>query len=104
MGKNNKEEKANPNVIEANLFKEEQETKEEKVKQVLQLEHALTVEDEHYEFPPIQLLAEGDKKSIKGGKKAVADTATRLQKTLYSFGVSAKVENVSVGPAITRYD
>ena len=33
-----------------------------------------------------------------------ADTAARLQKTLYSFGVSAKVENVSVGPAITRYE
>ena len=99
-----KEEKSNPDVIEANLFKEEQETKEEKVKQVLQLEHTITVEDEHYEFPPIQLLGEGDKKSVKGGKKAVADTATKLQKTLYSFGVSAKVENVSVGPAITRYE
>lgn len=106
IGKKNKEkeEKANPDVIEANLFKEEQEQKEEKVKQVLQLEHTMTVEDEHYEFPPIQLLSEGDKKTIKGGKKAVADTATRLQKTLYSFGVSAKVENVSVGPAITRYE
>ena len=102
--KDKKEEKSNPNEIEANLFKEEQETKEEKVKQVLQLEHTLTVEDEHYEFPPIQLLAEGDKKAVKGGKKAVADIATRLQKTLYSFGVSAKVENVSVGPAITRYE
>ena len=104
-GKNKKEEKiTNPDVLEANLFKEEQETKEEKVKQVLQLEHTLTVEDEHYEFPPIQLLSEGDKKTVKGGKKAVADTATKLQKTLYSFGVSAKVENVSVGPAITRYE
>ena len=102
--KDKKEEKSNPNEIEANLFKAEQETKEEKVKQVLQLEHTLTVEDEHYEFPPVQLLAEGDKKAIKGGKKAVADTATCLQKTLYSFGVSAKVENVSVGPAITRYE
>ena len=102
--KNTEEKKANPDEIEANLFKEEQETKEEKVKQVLQLEHTLTVEDEHYEFPPIQLLAEGEKKGIKGGKKAVADTATKLQKTLYSFGVSAKVENVSVGPAITRYE
>ena len=106
---NNKEskeikEKSNPNELEANLFKAEQETKEEKVKQVLQLEHTITVEDEHYEFPPIQLLAEGEKKGVKGGKKAVADTATRLQKTLYSFGVSAKVENVSVGPAITRYE
>lgn len=97
-------ENSNPDVIEANLFKEEQEIKEEKVKQVLQLEHTLTVEDEAYEFPPIQLLAEGDKKAVKGGKKAVADTATKLQKTLYSFGVSAKVENVSVGPAITRYE
>ena len=102
--KENKEEKSNPNVLEANLFKAEQETKEEKVKQVLQLEHTITVEDEHYEFPPIQLLSEGEKKGIKGGKKAVADTATKLQKTLYSFGVSAKVENVSVGPAITRYE
>ena len=102
--KEKKEEKANPDVLEANLFKAEQETKEEKVKQVLQLEHTITVEDEHYEFPPIQLLSEGEKKGIKGGKKAVADTATKLQKTLYSFGVSAKVENVSVGPAITRYE
>ena len=102
--KKEEKEKSNPDVLEANLFKAEQETKEEKVKQVLQLEHTLTVEDEHYEFPPIQLLAEGEKKGVKGGKKAVADTATRLQKTLYSFGVSAKVENVSVGPAITRYE
>ena len=90
--------------IEENLFKKEQEQKQEKVKEVLQLEHALTVEDEHYEFPPVQLLSEGEKKVIKGGKKAVTDTASKLQKTLYSFGVSAKVENVSVGPAITRYE
>ena len=101
-GKNNSD--INPDVIDANLFKTEQETKEEKVKEVLQLEHTMTVEDEHYEFPPIQLLSEPDKKPNKASKKAVADTATRLQKTLYSFGVSAKVENVSVGPAITRYE
>ena len=97
-------EKVNPNNIEANLFKEEQEEKEEKTKSVLVLEHALTVEDETYEFPPIEFLSEGEGRTIKGGKKALADTATKLQKTLYSFGVSAKVENVSVGPAITRYE
>lgn len=93
-----------PDVLEANLFKQEQEQKEEKIKEVLTLEHAITVEDEHYEFPPIQLLNLGVEKVVKGGKKAVAETATKLQKTLYSFGVSAKVENVSVGPAITRYE
>ena len=99
-----KVERQAPDYIENNLFKKEQEKKEEKIKEVLQLEHTLTVEDENYEFPPIQLLSEGDKKGIKGGKKVVTDTASKLQKTLYSFGVSAKVENVSVGPAITRYE
>ena len=99
-----KEEKQSPEFIENPLFKEEQLQKEERTKEVLQLEHTVTVEDENYEFPPITLLSEGDKKGIKGSKKALADTASKLQKTLYSFGVSAKVENVSVGPAITRYE
>ena len=93
-----------PDVIENNLFKQEEEKKEDKKKEVLQLEHAMVVEDEHYEYPPIELLSKGKAKSLKGGAKALTDTATKLQKTLYSFGVSAKVENVSVGPAITRYE
>ena len=96
--------KMEPDFIEGNLFKKEEEKKEEKVKEVLQLEHAVAVEDEHYEYPPIELLSKGSKKAIKGGAKALTDVATRLQKTLYSFGVQAKVENVSVGPAITRYE
>ena len=93
-----------PNVIDANLFKQVEEKKEDKVKEVLQLEHTVTVEDDNYEFPPIQLLSEPEKKNNRIGKKALAETVTRLQKTLYSFGVSAKVENVAVGPAITRYE
>ena len=93
-----------PDVIENNLFRQEEEQKEDKKKEVLQLEHAMTVEDEHYEYPPVELLSKPTKKALKGGAKALTDTATRLQKTLYSFGVSAKVENVSVGPAITRYE
>ena len=97
--------KMEPDFIEGNLFKQEEEKKEEKVKQVLQLEHAMAVEeDDNYEFPPVELLSKGSKKALKGGAKALTDVATRLQKTLYSFGVQAKVENVSVGPAITRYE
>ena len=67
------------------------------------MEHALVVEDEHYEYPPVELLSKG-KKASRGSAKMLADTAAKLQKTLYSFGVSAKVENVSVGPTITRYE
>lgn len=95
----------NPNEL-GNLFKEVAEEKKENTKQELNLEHTMTMEDEKetYEFPPIEMLSMGSKASIKGGKKTVTDTATKLQKTLYSFGVSAKVENVSVGPAITRYE
>ena len=98
------EPQSSPDVIDANLFKQVEEQKEDKVKEVLQLEHTVTIDDENYEFPPVQLLSEPEKRANRGGKKAVTDTATRLQKTLYSFGVSAKVENVSVGPAITRYE
>ena len=88
---------------ENTLFKKEEEQKEDKSKEVLVLEHTLTVEDENYEFPPIDLLKKG-KPGSKKGEKAVIETANKLKKTLYSFGVSAKVENVSVGPAIIRYE
>lgn len=94
----------NPNEIN-DYFVQEEETKEDKTKQVLNLQHNATiVDDEDYEFPPVELLKQGTPKTVKGGKKALTDTATKLQRTLYSFGVSAKVENVSVGPAITRYE
>ena len=96
--------KDDPEYIEGNLFKQEEEKKQDNKKEVLQLEHAVIVEDEHYEYPPINLLSKNTKKASKTGARALTDTAAKLQKTLYSFGVSAKVENVSVGPAITRYE
>ena len=87
-----------------NLFVQEEEQKEDKTKQVLQLQHTLVAEDDNYVFPSVNLLSKSEKKALKGGTKALQETATRLQRTLYSFGVQAKVENVSVGPAITRYE
>ena len=102
--KNNNNNKVNEKVDTNDIFVEEEKQKQDNTKAVLQLEHTMTVEDEHYEYPPVNLLTKGDKKTTKAGAKALTDTATKLQKTLYSFGVSAKVENVSVGPAITRYE
>ena len=102
--KNKKEEKQAPEFIEDPLFKTQEKAKEDETKQVLQLEHTITVEDENYEFPPLTLLKEGDKKAGKGNNRALTETASKLQKTLYNFGVVAKVEHVSVGPAITRYE
>ncbi len=96
-------EQATKPTDEENFFKQEQEVKEDKTKQVLVLEHTLTVEDENYEFPPIDLMQVGENRNTTE-KQTLAETANRLNKTLYSFGVSAKVEKVSVGPAITRYE
>ena len=92
------------NSQENSLFKQEEEKKEDKTKEVLQLEHSMMVEDENYEYPPITLLQKAPKKTLKGGTRALKETADKLQKTLYSFGVHAKVEDISVGPAITRYE
>jgi S-DNA-T family DNA segregation ATPase FtsK/SpoIIIE len=101
-----KDEKVKPNPNElTDLFREQEVVKENKTQAVLQLEHNTTSEeDDNYEFPPFELMKQGSSKSKKGGNRALTETAAKLQKTLYSFGVSAKVENYSVGPAITRFE
>jgi len=94
----------NPNEL-SGLFVKQAVEKEEKTQEILKLEHNMTTEDdENYEFPPLELMKEGNSKGSKGGNKALSETALKLQKTLHSFGVAAKVENYSVGPAITRFE
>ncbi|HZJ58384.1 MAG TPA: DNA translocase FtsK [Clostridia bacterium] len=58
-----------------------------------------------YSFPPITLLEEAKalKESKLSGAK-VRNNAKLLEDTLMSFGISAKVLQVSKGPAITRYE
>ena len=46
------------------LFKQEEEQKQDKTKQVLQLEHTISVEEENYVFPPIKLLHKTEKQAI----------------------------------------
>jgi len=65
---------------------------------------ASTPEVQNYILPPIDIL-----QKTKGGggdkyKKELTATAQKLQDTLNSFGVAAKVINVSRGPAVTRYE
>ncbi len=99
-----KKDSVQPDVIEANLFSTVEKEKESNTKEVLQLGHTMTVEEENYEYPPIEILGKPPKKTLRGGAKALTNTASKLQRTLHSFGVAAKVENVTVGPAITRYE
>ena len=86
------------------FFKKQKEQKEDKtVKEVLTLDHTTHVEEDNYEFPPIDLLAP-PKEGVSFSKKAIHDTAVKLQKTLASFGVEAKVTNITKGPTVTRYE
>ena len=89
---------------ENNLFVQEEEEKQDKTKQVLRLEHTMAVEEDNYVYPPVDILSKMKTASLQGGTQTLKNTAAKLQKTLYSFGVQAKVENVTVGPAITRYE
>jgi S-DNA-T family DNA segregation ATPase FtsK/SpoIIIE len=59
---------------------------------------------ENYKKPNAELLNKIDKKSDDNGKKRVLKNASLLEKTLSDFGVEAKVNQVTVGPTITRYE
>jgi S-DNA-T family DNA segregation ATPase FtsK/SpoIIIE len=59
-----------------------------------------------YNYPTIELLnkSTGDSHNSKTSKAAANEGAKKLEETLRSFGVEAKVVNVSRGPAVTRYE
>lgn len=59
-----------------------------------------------YKFPPLSLLAESKEgaRNTKIGKNPAVEGAKKLEETLSSFGVAAKVINVSKGPTVTRYE
>ena len=59
-----------------------------------------------YRRPPIELLEAGPdtKKDIKTYRAMAIEGARKLEETLSSFGVAAKVVNISRGPAVTRYE
>lgn len=57
----------------------------------------------NYRYPPLNLLR-NTKSSVAGGKDEVAKNAERLSMALESFGIDAKIVNVTRGPSITRYE
>ena len=104
-GTENKDNEENVERIGNAVFREKEKEFQPKTEEVMELDaEDIVYEDYEYEYPPIELLNEGKKTSAKASKQMIEDTANALQKTLYSFGVSAKVMDVSVGPAIARYE
>lgn len=57
-----------------------------------------------YEFPPLQLLKDNPFAGVRSSKEMLHKNAEKLEQTLESFGVQAKVVNISYGPTVTRYE
>lgn len=57
-----------------------------------------------YKFPPIDILAKDPGVTDSGIKEELQENAVKLVETLRSFNVKTKIENISRGPTITRYE
>ena len=58
-----------------------------------------------YKFPPVNLLNQNVQAKLnKEDKKELLNNANKLEETLNSFGVEAKVLQVTKGPSVTRFE
>lgn len=57
-----------------------------------------------YKFPPISILGKDPQAGTTQSKAQMLATAQKLEDTLKSFGVNAKVMQINQGPTVTRYE
>lgn len=62
------------------------------------------VRDENYQLPPVRMFALPDAPKSGFNHRSAQDNARKLEMTLESFGVQAKVLEISRGPTVTRYE
>ncbi len=65
---------------------------------------ATTVPPRPYVIPPLELLAVEPPRAARTAPGAIEAMSRKLEDTLASFGLEAKVVNVTTGPAITRFE
>ncbi|UYO36995.1 DNA translocase FtsK [Bacillus zhangzhouensis] len=62
------------------------------------------LENKDYELPSLDILADPQHSGQQTDKKNIYENARKLEKTFQSFGVKAKVTQVHLGPAVTKYE
>jgi DNA segregation ATPase FtsK/SpoIIIE, S-DNA-T family len=99
-------ERAYANPPEAQHSKPDKPKKEnEAEKDELQEPIAFTeVENTAYELPPINILKLPNKTDQSGEYELIHANAAKLERTFQSFGVKARVTQVHLGPAVTKYE
>ncbi|HEY8888820.1 MAG TPA: DNA translocase FtsK 4TM domain-containing protein [Clostridium sp.] len=77
----------------------------QELEQEIQLNSTRTKPNYKYQYPTLELLNENTTaKMNKNDKKELLNNANKLQETLSSFGVEAKVIQVTKGPSVTRFE
>ncbi|MDQ0412445.1 FtsK/SpoIIIE family DNA translocase [Mesobacillus stamsii] len=61
-------------------------------------------ENTSYELPPMDLLKLPNKTDQSGEYELIHANAAKLERTFHSFGVKARVTQVHLGPAVTKYE
>ncbi len=82
-------------------------TKEDTQKEVDSVAKEIEEKEEEeipYEFPSIDLLEKPSHKNNDVADYEVRETARKLEQVLATFGVHAKITDVSCGPSVTRYE
>jgi DNA segregation ATPase FtsK/SpoIIIE, S-DNA-T family len=62
------------------------------------------VENHAYELPPIHMLTLPKQTDQSGEYELIHANAAKLERTFQSFGVKARVTQVHLGPAVTKYE
>ncbi|WP_280637184.1 DNA translocase FtsK [Alkalihalobacillus sp. BA299] len=84
---------------------EVKEKKNEKSDQIPQQPLIMTeMANEHYQLPSLELLHLPNNNGQHMEKRQISANAKKLEQTLESFGVKAKVTDVHLGPAVTKYE
>ena len=96
---------AEPSKKKVKSDKDELAKEVEKVSEQIAINDAENaVQQKPYVFPADDLLKAPDRGKTGDSQAHLRETAAKLEQTLNVFGVNAKVNNISCGPAVTRFE
>ncbi|KAB7668695.1 FtsK/SpoIIIE family DNA translocase [Bacillus sp. B1-b2] len=94
-------------AYEQEAIKEEQDVSKDSKQEPEEVIAPITfteVENEDYQLPPLRLLKLPRKTDQSNEYEQIHANAAKLERTFHSFGVKAKVTEVHLGPAVTKYE
>ncbi|MBS4207563.1 DNA translocase FtsK [Bacillus sp. FJAT-50079] len=94
-------------IDEPKVEKVTKNTEKEEIIEEDELVPAITfteLENKDYQLPPLSLLTRSKTTDQSSEYKMIHENAAKLERTFHSFGVKAKVTQVHLGPAVTKYE